>query len=57
MGDPQAAALGLSQEVGLLAVTDLVAKLGFGLYLVFNYEDIAGEDADDGMNQQSQQYV
>ena len=43
--------------MGLLAVTDLVAKLGFGLYLVFNYEDIAGEDADDGMNQQSQQYV
>jgi len=57
LGSEGTAALGLSQEVGLLAVTDLVAKLGFGLYLVFNYEDIAGEDADDGMNQQSQQYV
>jgi len=58
LGSEGTAALGLTQEVGILVVTDLVAKIGFGLYLLFNFEDIMGEDAEDaGMNQQSQQYV
>jgi hypothetical protein len=58
LGSEGTAALGLTQEVGILVVTDLVAKIGFGLYLLFNFEDIMGEEAEDaGMNQQSQQYV
>ena len=57
LGSEGTAALGLSQEVGIMAVTDLVAKVGFGLYLLFNFDDIAGDDLDDGINQQSQQYV
>ena len=53
-----AAALGLSQEVGIITVTDLVAKLGFGLYFLFNFDDVMGEEGgEEGMNQQSQQYV
>ena len=57
LGSEGTAALGLSQEVGIMAVTDLVAKVGFGFYLLFNFDDIAGDDLDDGINQQSQQYV
>jgi len=58
LGSEGTAALGLSQEVGIITITDLVAKLGFGLYFLFNFEDIMGEDSEDGgMNQQSQQYV
>ena len=48
----------MSQEVGIITVTDLVAKLGFGLYFLFNFDDVMGEEGgEDGMNQQSQQYV
>jgi len=57
LGSEGTAALGLSQEVGIITVTDLVAKLGFGLYFLFNFDDIMGEEGDEGMNQQSQQYV
>jgi hypothetical protein len=58
LGSEGTAALGLSQEVGIITITDLVAKLGFGLYFLFNFEDIMGEESEDGgMNQQSQQYV
>ena len=49
--------LALSQEVGIITITDLVAKVGFGMYLLFNFEAIADEEGEDGMNQQSQQYV
>ena len=49
--------LALSQEVGIITITDLVAKVGFGMYLLFNFETIADEEGEDGMNQQSQQYV
>jgi bacteriorhodopsin len=57
LGSEGTAALGLSQEVGIITVTDLVAKLGFGLYFLFNFEDIMGEADEDGLNQASQQYV
>merc|ERR1719263_1444055 len=57
LGSEGTAALGLSQEVGIITVTDLVAKLGFGLYFLFNFEDIMGDADEDGVNQQSQQYV
>jgi len=57
LGSEGTAALGLSQEVGIMTITDLVAKVGFGMYLLFNFESIADEEGEDGMNQQSQQYV
>ena len=57
VGSEGTGALGLSQEVGIITVTDLVAKLGFGLYFLFNFEDIMGEADEDGLNQASQQYV
>jgi len=57
LGSEGTAALGLSQEVGIITVTDLVAKLGFGLYFLFNFDEIMGDADEDGVNQQSQQYV
>jgi bacteriorhodopsin len=58
LGSEGTAALGLSQEVGLVAVTELAGKLGFGLYLLFNFEAASGESEDgEALNQQSQQYV
>jgi len=57
LGSEGTAALGLSQEVGIITVTDLVAKVGFGLYFLFNFDEIMGDADEDGVNQQSQQYV
>mmetsp|Transcript_28170 Transcript_28170/g.91304 ORF Transcript_28170/g.91304 Transcript_28170/m.91304 type:complete len:280 (-) Transcript_28170:1355-2194(-) len=57
LGSEGTAALGLTQEVGLITLTDLVSKLGFGLYFLFNYDAAMGEDDTDAQNQQSQQYV
>jgi len=63
VGSEGTASLGLTQEVALILLTDLVALLGFALYFLFNYEaampheeGAEGElDGDD--NQQSQQFV
>mmetsp|Transcript_60511 Transcript_60511/g.143874 ORF Transcript_60511/g.143874 Transcript_60511/m.143874 type:complete len:245 (-) Transcript_60511:50-784(-) len=59
LGSEGTAAMGLSQEVGAVAITELAGKLGFGMYLLFNFEAAAGEDGEDGepLNQASQQYV
>jgi len=56
-GSEGTAALGLSQEVGLLTLCDLVAKLGFGLYFLFNFEAAMGDEEGEGLNDNSQQYV
>eukprot|EP00960_Hanusia_phi_P074018 768137-Hanusia_phi.AAC.4 len=57
LGSEGTAALGLTQEVGIITLTDLVSKLGFGLYFLFNYDAAMGDDDTDAQNQQSQQYV
>jgi len=66
LGSEGTASLGLTQEVAFVVLTDLVAKLGFGLYFLFNYDTAMGEeegagDEKDGLNdednQQSQQFV
>jgi len=54
LGSEGTAALGLSQEVGLFTVTDLVSKVGFGLYFLFNYDSVMEED---DAAHESQQYV
>jgi len=53
LGSEGTAALGLSQEVGVLAVVDLVTTVGFGLYFLLNYDQVM-DDEDVG---DSQQYV
>eukprot|EP00960_Hanusia_phi_P028864 747627-Hanusia_phi.AAC.3 len=37
LGSEGTAALGLSQEVGIACITDLIATVGFGLYFLLNY--------------------
>lgn len=54
VGSEGTAALGLSQQTGLLCITDVVAKLGFGFYLLSNVD---GEESGAPLNQSSQQYV
>ncbi|KAJ1489374.1 hypothetical protein T484DRAFT_1937304, partial [Baffinella frigidus] len=54
LGSEGTAALGLSQEVGLVTIVDLVSTVGFGLYLTLNY-DAVFEDDDEKAD--SQQYV
>jgi bacteriorhodopsin len=54
VGSEGTAALGLSQQVGFITITDLVAKLGFCGYLIFNFDEPQG---DEPINQSSQQYV
>jgi len=53
LGSEGTAALGLSQEVGVVAVVDLVAAVGFGLYFLLNYDQVM----DDEEVGDSQQYV
>ena len=48
-------ALGLSQEVGIITIADLIAKIGFGFYLLANVDAPEAESAP--LNQSSQQYV
>mmetsp|Transcript_42565 Transcript_42565/g.30738 ORF Transcript_42565/g.30738 Transcript_42565/m.30738 type:complete len:127 (+) Transcript_42565:3-383(+) len=44
LGSEGTASLGLTQEVALVVLTDLVAKLGFSLYFLFNYDAAMGEE-------------
>jgi len=55
VGSEGTGALGLSQEVGILTIADLVAKIGFGFYLLANVDTPDSEAAP--LNQSSQQYV
>jgi bacteriorhodopsin len=55
VGSEGTGALGLSQEVGILTIADLVAKIGFGFYLLANVDAPDSESAP--LNQSSQQYV
>jgi len=55
VGSEGTGALGLSQEVGIITLTDLVSKLGFGFYLLANLE-APGVD-EEPLNTSSQQYV
>ena len=55
VGSEGTGALGLSQEVGILTIADLVAKIGFGFYLLANVDAPEAESAP--LNQSSQQYV
>jgi hypothetical protein len=41
-------------QVGFITITDLVAKLGFCGFLIFNFDEPQG---DEPINQSSQQYV
>jgi len=55
VGSEGTAALGLSQQTGLLCITDVIVKLGFGFYLI---SDVDGEESGGApLNQSSQQYV
>lgn len=54
VGSEGTGALGLSQQVGLTTITDLVAKIGFCFYLLAHHDDAQGEEP---INQSSQQYV
>eukprot|EP00291_Cryptomonas_curvata_P024181 CAMPEP_0172171236 /NCGR_PEP_ID=MMETSP1050-20130122/11776_1 /TAXON_ID=233186 /ORGANISM="Cryptomonas curvata, Strain CCAP979/52" /LENGTH=247 /DNA_ID=CAMNT_0012842637 /DNA_START=24 /DNA_END=767 /DNA_ORIENTATION=+ len=54
VGSEGTGALGLSQEVGIITIVDLIAKIGFGFYLLANVD--APEEAAP-LNQASQQYV
>ena len=54
VGSEGTGALGLSQEVGIITIIDLIAKIGFGFYLLANVD--APEEATP-INQASQQYV
>eukprot|EP00960_Hanusia_phi_P001850 52762-Hanusia_phi.AAC.1 len=38
VGSEGTGALGLSQEVGILTIADLIAKIGFGFYLLANVD-------------------
>jgi bacteriorhodopsin len=55
VGSEGTGALGLSQEVGIVTITDLIAKIGFGFYLLANVDAPDAESAP--LNQSSQQYV
>ncbi|EKX44849.1 hypothetical protein GUITHDRAFT_152884 [Guillardia theta CCMP2712] len=55
VGSEGTGALGLSQEVGILTIADLIAKIGFGFYLLANVD--APESESVPLNQSSQQYV
>jgi len=55
VGSEGTGALGLSQEVGILTIADLIAKIGFGFYLLANVDSPDPESAP--INQSSQQYV
>jgi len=55
VGSEGTGALGLSQEVGILTIADLIAKIGFGFYLLANVDAPDAEAAP--INQSSQQYV
>lgn len=55
LGSEGSGALGLSQQVGLLTVTDLVAKVGFCFYLLSHLDE--GAEAEEPINTSSQQYV
>jgi len=57
LGSEGTASLGLSQEVAVLAILDLAAKVGFGLYFLLNFDAAMGDGDDEPLNQQSQQYV
>jgi len=52
LGSEGTAALGLSQEVGIVAVGDLVCTVGFGLYFLLNYDQVMEDEEAD-----AQQYV
>jgi len=52
LGSEGTAALGLSQEVGIVAVGDLVCSVGFGLYFLLNYDQVMEDEESD-----AQQYV
>jgi bacteriorhodopsin len=54
VGSEGTGALGLSQEVGIVTIVDLIAKIGFGFYLLANVD--APEESVP-LNQSSQQYV
>jgi len=54
VGSEGTGALGLSQEVGIITIVDLIAKIGFGFYLLANVD--APEESTP-LNQASQQYV
>jgi bacteriorhodopsin len=54
VGSEGTGALGLSQEVGIITIVDLIAKIGFGFYLLANVD--APEESVP-FNQSSQQYV
>ena len=55
VGSEGTGALGLSQEVGIITIIDLIAKIGFGFYLLANVD--APEESVPFVNQSSQQYV
>jgi len=55
VGSEGTGALGLSQEVGIITITDLIAKIGFGFYLLANVDSPDAESVP--LNQSSQQYV
>ena len=55
VGSEGTGALGLSQEVGIITIIDLIAKIGFGFYLLANVDAPEAESAP--LNQSSQQYV
>jgi len=54
LGSEGTAALGLSQQVGLITITDLVAKVGFCFYLLSHLDEA---EAEESINHSSQQYV
>ena len=53
LGSEGTAALGLSQEVGIVTIVDLATALGFGLYFLLNYDQVMDEEE----MGDSQQYV
>jgi len=55
LGSEGTAALGLSQEVGIVCLTDLVITVGFGLYFILNYDAVMEEG--EGDDKDGQQYV
>merc|ERR1712216_858293 len=55
VGSEGTGALGLSQEAGIITIADLIAKIGFGFYLLANVDAPEAESAP--LNQSSQQYV
>merc|ERR1719263_316444 len=53
LGSEGTAALGLSQEVGIVTIVDLATAVGFGLYFLLNYDQVMDEEE----MGDSQQYV